>query len=137
MFAIIRTRWHTRPLSRRAKRRSSAARFAAKKYAGIVIPQTWYACLSTLPHLEIIESRYKFQTECNSLTETCRIAGHRGSLDLDPMDQRVRGKLLHHVFREIIPYTRNRHATNEEVLEAIKAGTFTFLFDQHGKFITE
>jgi hypothetical protein len=84
-----------------------------------------------------LKERPKFQTECNSLTETCRIVGHRGSLDLDPMDQRVRGKLVLHVFREILPYIRNRHATNEEVLEAIKAGTFTFLFDRDGEFITE
>src|ERR1700676_1301104 len=39
MFAIIRTRWQTRPLSRRAKRRSSAApRSLRKKYAGIAYP---------------------------------------------------------------------------------------------------
>jgi hypothetical protein len=39
MFAIIRTRWHTRPLSRRAKRRSSAAPGSLrKKYAGIAYP---------------------------------------------------------------------------------------------------
>src|SRR4029450_4801874 len=39
MFAIIRTRWHTRPLSHRARRRSSAAPGSLrKKYAGIVHP---------------------------------------------------------------------------------------------------
>jgi hypothetical protein len=39
MFAIIRTRWHTRPLSRRARRRSSSAPGSLrKKYAGIVYP---------------------------------------------------------------------------------------------------
>src|SRR5438445_2022115 len=60
MFAIIKTRWQTRPLSRRAKRRSSAAPASLrKKYAGIPIPQTWYACSSTLPHLGITGSRYK------------------------------------------------------------------------------
>src|SRR4030081_3016125 len=59
-FAIIRTRWQTRPLSRRAKRRSSAApNSLRKKYAGIVHPQTWYAYLITLPHLGITGSRYK------------------------------------------------------------------------------
>lgn len=37
MFAIIRTRWQTRPLSPRAKRRSSADPGSLrKKYAGIV-----------------------------------------------------------------------------------------------------
>src|SRR6516165_6718973 len=39
MFAIIRTRWQTRPLSRRAKRRNSTAPGSLrKKYAGIVHP---------------------------------------------------------------------------------------------------
>src|SRR6516165_3107708 len=39
MFAIIRTRWQTRPLSCRAKRRSSAAPGSLrKKYAGILHP---------------------------------------------------------------------------------------------------
>jgi hypothetical protein len=82
-----------------------------------------------------LKERPTFQTECDSLTETCRIVGHRGSLDLDPMDSRVRGKLLHHVFRDILPYTRNSQATNEEVLEAVKAGNFSFLFDEAGEFI--
>src|ERR1700730_12329964 len=39
MFAIIRTRWQPRPLSCRARRRSSAAPGSLrKKYAGIVYP---------------------------------------------------------------------------------------------------
>src|SRR6202022_1503672 len=39
MFAIIRARWQTRPLSRRAKHRSSAAPGSPrKKYAGILHP---------------------------------------------------------------------------------------------------
>src|SRR6478672_3116541 len=39
MLAIIRTRWHTRPLSRRARHRSSAAPGSLrKKYADIVYP---------------------------------------------------------------------------------------------------
>src|ERR1700720_2141713 len=60
MFAIIRTRWETRPLSCRAKRRSSTSPGSLrKKYAAIVhLPQTWYACLITLPHLGIPGSRY-------------------------------------------------------------------------------
>jgi hypothetical protein len=46
MFAISRTRWQTRPLSRRAKRRSSAAPGSLrKKYAGIVHPPNM-VCLS-------------------------------------------------------------------------------------------
>src|SRR5215471_21012975 len=59
MLAIIRTRWHTRPLSRPAKRRSSAAPGSLrKKYGGISIPQTWGTPLATLPHLEITGIRY-------------------------------------------------------------------------------
>jgi hypothetical protein len=60
MFAIIRTRWHPRPLSPRAKRRSSAAPGSLrKKYTDIPHPpKTWYPAQLTLPHLEITESRY-------------------------------------------------------------------------------
>src|SRR5258708_30103244 len=60
MFAIIRTRWQTRPLSRRAKRRSSAAPVRCERSTlASPIPQTWYACLITLPHLGIPGSPYK------------------------------------------------------------------------------
>src|SRR5690349_1414566 len=59
MLAIIRTRWHTRPLSRRAKPRSSAAPGSLrKKYTGIVHPQTWYTYLTTLLHLGITRNPY-------------------------------------------------------------------------------
>jgi hypothetical protein len=84
-----------------------------------------------------LKERPTFQTECNTLTKICRIVGNRGFLNLEKMDRRVRGKLLHHVFREILPHTKNRHATNEEVLEAVQAGNFSFLFDDNGEFIPE
>jgi len=44
---------------------------------------------------------------------------------------------MEHVFRGILPRTRNRHATNEEVMEAVQAGDFSFLFDENGKFIED
>jgi hypothetical protein len=53
-----------------------------------------------------LKERPTFQTECNSLTEMCRIVGHRGSLDLDRMDGSIRGKLMEHVFRDILPHTK-------------------------------
>jgi hypothetical protein len=58
-------------------------------------------------------------------------------LILNPMDRRIGGKLIKHVFRGILPRTRNRHATNEEVMEAVQAGDFSFLFDENGKFIED
>src|SRR5271156_3536627 len=62
MFAISRTRWHTRPLSRRAKRRSSAAPVRCERnIPASSIPQTRYALLITLPHLGITGSWYKVQ----------------------------------------------------------------------------
>jgi hypothetical protein len=51
-FAIIRTRWQTRPLSYRAKGRSSAAPVRCERSMPTSsIPQSWYACPLTLPHL--------------------------------------------------------------------------------------
>src|SRR6516225_3066947 len=59
MFAIIRTRWQTRPLSRRAKPRSSAAPGSLrKKYTDVPPPKSWYSSQLTLPHLDITESPY-------------------------------------------------------------------------------
>jgi hypothetical protein len=44
---------------------------------------------------------------------------------------------MYHAFREILPHIHNCNATDEEVLEAVKAGTFTFLFDEKGEFIKD
>ena len=41
-----------------AERVEAAPASLRKKYAGIPIPQTWYAYLLTLPHLGITGSRY-------------------------------------------------------------------------------
>jgi hypothetical protein len=51
------------------------------------------------------------------------------------MDGQIRGQLLHHAVRFAVPNIRASGHTYEEILEAIKAGTFTFLFDDDGKFI--
>ena len=48
--------------SLRSRAPSSAAPGSLrKKYAGMSIPQTWYAILLTLPHLGITGSRYNSQ----------------------------------------------------------------------------
>lgn len=67
----------------------------------------------------------------------CRIRAKRGNLDLLDMDLMMRGRLMHHAFKDALRYLHFRNPTDEEFLEAIKAGTFTFLFDDHGKFIEE
>src|SRR5882757_4325517 len=63
MFAIIRTRWQTRPLSCRARRRSSAAPGSLrKKYAGIVYPPNMvrlpnHSTTSGTPRKPVLELR--------------------------------------------------------------------------------
>jgi hypothetical protein len=84
-----------------------------------------------------LRERPTYESECNINSEVCRITANRGSLDLTDSDLAMRGRLMHHAFKDILPYLRHRNATNEQVLEAVKAGTFTFLFDDHGKFIEE
>jgi hypothetical protein len=86
MFAIIRTRWQTRPLSPRAKRPSSADPGSLrKKDADIVHPQTWYAFLLALPHLGITGSWYKPEAK----QELRRQHGHMiaGAIDLHEVAQ--------------------------------------------------
>jgi hypothetical protein len=84
-----------------------------------------------------LKERPTYESECNINSEVCRITANRGSLDLTDSDLAMRGRLMHHAFKDILPYLRHRNATNEQVLEAVKAGKFTFLFDDHGKFIEE
>jgi hypothetical protein len=58
-------------------------------------------------------------------------------LDLKEMDRRVRGALLHHAVRHALSKIRVTGHTEQEVVEAIKAGSFTFLFNDDGEFIAE
>jgi hypothetical protein len=84
-----------------------------------------------------LKERPIFESESNISDKACRIAVKRGSLDLIDLDIAVRGKLMHHAFKDILPYIHHRDATDEELREAIKSGTFTFLFDEQGEFIKD
>jgi hypothetical protein len=84
-----------------------------------------------------LKDRPIYESECNINSDICRITVNRGGLDLTDSDLAMRGALMHHAFKHILPYLRHRSATDEQVLEAIKAGTFTFLFDEQGRFIEE
>lgn len=84
-----------------------------------------------------LKERPMFHTECDFVNEKCRIIGERPTLALTHMDRRVRGKLLHHALRHVLPYIMIAGLTQEEVLQAIEAGNFTFLFNDDGEFIDE
>ena len=84
-----------------------------------------------------LKERPKFQTQADLVNGKCRIVGTRPKLDLLDMDRRVRGELLHNAVRHALPHIRVRGHTEDEILEAIKAGNFSFLFDDNGEFIEE
>jgi len=90
------------------------------------------ACLNL--HLK---ERPTFHTECDLMNEKCRIIGKRPTLDLVHMDRRIRGKLLHQAVRHMLPQIRTAGRSQDEMLEAIKSGNLTFLFNDHGEFINE
>src|SRR5467141_848388 len=96
MFAIIRTRWQTRPLSPRAKRRSSADPGSLrKKYAGIHHPPpTCFVGSSTLPHLGINGSRYKTarRTWTGHIEERLHLVGQPMGRDKVPDDHLAAGQ---------------------------------------------
>ncbi|MGE3906667.1 MAG: hypothetical protein AB7F36_11980 [Reyranellaceae bacterium] len=52
-------------------------------------------------------------------------------------DPRIRGRLLSHALRELLPHFELPGVSREKTIEALEAGTITFLFDEQGKFITE
>lgn len=84
-----------------------------------------------------MKERPKFQTRADLVNGKCRIVGTRPKLDLVDMDRQVRGELLHNAVRHALPHIRVRGHTEDEILEAIKAGNFSFLFDDNGEFIEE
>jgi hypothetical protein len=82
-----------------------------------------------------LKERPTFYTEYNVANEQCRIVGKRPKLDLADMDGQTRGQLLHHAVRFALPHIRGLGRSGEEILEALKAGKLSFLFDDDGKFI--
>ena len=84
-----------------------------------------------------LKERPTFHTEFDVVNEKCRIIGKRPKLELLDMDRQVRGKLLHYAVRHALPHIRMPGQTEDELLEAIKSGNFTFLFDDDGAFIKE
>ncbi len=84
-----------------------------------------------------LKERPKFHTECDVRREICRIVATRPDLELDELDLEVRGRLLHHALSHALPHIKLLGRTDEEVLEAIRSGTLSFLFDDDGKFITK
>lgn len=92
--------------------------------------------LAEMAYLNLhIKNRPTFYTECDRFNETCYIRGLRPTLELESLDKRVRGVLLHRAVREALPHIRVRGKTAEEIDAAIKSGSFSFLFDDEGKFI--
>jgi len=83
-----------------------------------------------------LKDRPQFATQFDLANETSRIVAMRPTLALADLDRSVRGKLLEHMLARVLPYI-DFNVGKERALEAIKAGTFTFLFDDDGKFIGE
>jgi len=54
-----------------------------------------------------------------------------------PLDLKVRGQLLHHVLRDALTRVRVHGRSHDEIVEGIKAGRFSLLFDEKGDFINQ
>jgi len=82
-----------------------------------------------------LKERPIFQTNIDLVQESCRIIGTRPELDLVEMDRQVRGKLLFRAVQHALPFINTPGLTEDEILEAIEAGNFSFLFNNDGEFI--
>src|SRR5690349_2495353 len=84
MFAIIRTRWHTRPLSRRAKRRSSATPGSLrKKYTDIIYPPN----MVRLPDHSTTSGDHRKPVLLGRLSRDRKVPGHwRRGAPVLPLD---------------------------------------------------
>jgi hypothetical protein len=84
-----------------------------------------------------LKERPVFRTECDIANERCRIIGERLGLDLQELNPKLRGALLHEAVRHQLPRLRFPGRSEEEVLDALEAGTLTFLFDDNGRFVDD
>ena len=84
-----------------------------------------------------LKERPTFHTEFDLANEKCRIIGKRPKLALMDLNRQLRGQMLHHAVKYALPHIRMAGQTKEEMLEAIKAGNLTFLFNDDGAFIKD
>jgi len=84
-----------------------------------------------------LKERPMFYTAYDLVNESCRNVARLPTLDLVDMDRQVRGEMLHHAVKFALPHIRMPTLTENEMVEAIKAGNLTFLFDDDGEFIKE
>lgn len=84
-----------------------------------------------------LKERPTLRTECDIAARTCRIVAGRPELALKEMDLQIRGALLQNAVKDALPHLRLLGRTEQEVQDAMKAGTLTFLFDDKGKFIND
>lgn len=83
-----------------------------------------------------LKKRPTFHSEFDMKKEIYRILAKRPlEIELEDLDGSVRGDLLHRAVEYALPNLQIVGHTKEEILDTIKSGTFTFLFDNDGKFI--
>ncbi|OTE95908.1 hypothetical protein BCS42_01635 [Crenothrix sp. D3] len=84
-----------------------------------------------------LKERPQFCTEYDTVNDTCRIIGIRPKQLERNHDPQLRGKLMLEALRQFLPHMSVPNYTQEEVLEGIKSGNFSFLFNDDGEFITD
>jgi hypothetical protein len=84
-----------------------------------------------------LKQRPTFYTDIDLLNEKCRVVAKRPELGLTGMDRLLRGKLLQHAMRHLLPHIKLLSGRKAEMLEAIEAGNLSFLFDRNGEFIED
>ena len=83
-----------------------------------------------------MKDRPSFWTESDMENMTARMSGQLPpNIELLPLKLKARGQMLRHALHDIPEEIQFIGCTREEAVEAIDAGTMTFLFDTDGRFI--
>lgn len=107
-----------------------------KRIAGPVSEIQLREILAELAFLNLhIKERPVFRTDCDLLNESCRVLARRPTLELEKLDWSVRGELLAHALREILPNITLIGRSQRELSDALEVGRLSFLFDDDGEFI--
>jgi len=78
-----------------------------------------------------LKTRPTFFTSYDLANESAQLTARRPPLELVPLDRKMRGELLLHAARRLLP----PGAAGADLAAAIRSGDYTFLFDSTGAFI--
>jgi hypothetical protein len=109
-----------------------------RKIAGPLSSLQLRQVMVELAYLNIhLKNRPTFQSDIDIIKQTYKIIARRPEPGLSEQRREIRGVLLYGAVQHLLPNLEFARVSREEAEAAIKAGNFSFLFNDKGEFITD